>query len=236
MRYQMPWIIDRSGALLAPLVKKRREIRGFDGSSDCRRFTPGAPALPSRSAPAGVGGTHEIGAHEIGRGSLPGSEWDRMTDGINGEALAGLTAAAESFLPDIADPSVRLILLAAPVSVAPTGLGGFIAANEDPEGEILGRRLDATALLTVRANDVGPLNGAVAAVIRSFLGADRAALVEQGILRVSLEEVGPQSISGSGNTGVAERTLTFKVLYEFLKRPEESEDVIVEIPMNLDTT
>lgn len=159
-----------------------------------------------------------------------------MTDGINGEALAGLTAAAESFLPDIADPSVRLTLLVAPVSVVPTGLGGFIAANEDPQGDILGRRLDATALLTVRANDVGPLNGAVAAVINSFLGADRAALLEQGILRVSLDGIGPQSISGSGNNRVAERTLTFKVLYEFLKRPEESEDAILEIPVNLDTT
>jgi hypothetical protein len=90
--------------------------------------------------------------------------------------------------------------------------------------------------VTVRANDVGPLNDAVAAVINSYLGADRAALVEQGILRVSLDGVGPQSTSGSGNNTVAERTLTFKVLYEFLKRPEESEDVILEIPMNLDTT
>ncbi len=159
-----------------------------------------------------------------------------MTDGIDGEALVGLTAAAESFLPDIADPSVRLILLVAPASVAPTGLGGFIAANEDPQGDILGRRLDATALVTVTANDVGPLNGAVSAVINSFLGADRAALLEQGILRVALDEVGPQSISGSGNNRVVERILTFKVLYEFIKRPEEAEDVILEVPINLDTT
>lgn len=159
-----------------------------------------------------------------------------MDDAINSEALAGLTAAVETLLPDTADPSVQLILLVAPVHVAPTGLGGFVATNENPQGEILGRRLKATALVNVRARDVGPLNGAVTAVIQGVLGAERSTLLEQGILRVTLDDVGVQSVSGSGSNRVAERSLSFEVLYEFLKRPEEAEDVILEVPINLDAT
>jgi hypothetical protein len=155
---------------------------------------------------------------------------------IDSEALAGLTAAVESLLPDTADPSVQLVLLVAPVQITPTGLGGFVGTNDDPRGEILGRRLGATALVTVRANDVGPTNDAVQAVTGAFLGADRTALLEQGILRVSLDNLGPQSISGSGSTRVVERTLTIKVLYEFIKRPEEDEHVILEVPVDLDST
>lgn len=157
-------------------------------------------------------------------------------DAINSEALEGLTTAVGSFLPDVADPSVQLIPLVTPTHVKPTGLGGFIATNEDPRGGIFGRRLEATVLVTVKANDVDPLNDVVEAVIRAFLGADRATLLEEGILRVALDDVGAQSISGPDDNRVVERGLTFEVLYEFLKRPEESEDVITKIPLNLDTT
>jgi hypothetical protein len=155
---------------------------------------------------------------------------------IDSEALAGLTAAVRSLLPPPTDPSVQLILLTTPGHVAPTGIGGFVGTNEDPRGEIRGRLLEATALVTVRANAVGPVDGAVTEVIRAFVGADRAALLERGILRVDLDGVGPQSVSGSESNQVVERSLTFKVLYEFLKRPEEDEHVILEIPIDLDST
>jgi hypothetical protein len=154
---------------------------------------------------------------------------------INSEALARLTATVEAFLPHVAEPTV-LTLLVAPTCVTPTGLGGFVGANEDPQGGILGRRLQATALVTVGASDVGTLNTAVTTVTRAFLGADRATFLEQGILRIVLDDIGPQATSGSGNDMTVERNLTFNVLYEFLKRPEKPEDVILEIPINLDAT
>jgi len=157
-------------------------------------------------------------------------------DEINAEALAGLTDAMESLLADVADPSVQLSQLVTPTHISPTGLGGFIGVNEDPRGGILGRRLQAKTLVTVSANDVDSLNEAVVAVTGACVGADRGPLLEQGILRVTLDIVGPQSTSGSGNNMTVERTLTFNVLYEFLKRPEESEDVILEVPINLDAT
>jgi hypothetical protein len=156
-------------------------------------------------------------------------------DVVSSEALDGLTAAVESLLSDVAEPSVQLIPFVTPTHVKPTGFSGFVGINEDPKGEILGRRLEATVLVTVRANDSRILNEAVATVERAFLGADRRTLLEQGILRVALDGVGAESVSGSGRNRVVERGVTFKVLYEFLKRPEEPEDVILEIPINLNT-
>jgi hypothetical protein len=155
---------------------------------------------------------------------------------IDSEAFAGLTAAVESLLPEPPDPSVRFIPLAAPMHVTPTGLGGFVGTNEDPRGEVLGRRLKATAQITVQANNADLVNEAVAAVTRAFLGADRTALLEKGVLRVTLDSLGSQVVSGTGAKTIVQRSLTFQVLYEFLKIPEESEEVILEIPVNLDAT
>jgi hypothetical protein len=156
-------------------------------------------------------------------------------DAISSEALEGLNAAVASLLPDVTGPSVQLIPSVTPTHIKPTGFGGFVGMNEDPKGEIIGRRLEATALVTARASNTTVLNDAVTRVTRAFLAADRATLLEAGFLRVALDDVGPQTVSGSGSSRVVERGLTFKVLYEFLKRPEEPEDVILEIPTNLDT-
>lgn len=156
-------------------------------------------------------------------------------DAISSEALEGLNAAVASLLPDVSDLSVQLIPSVTPTHIKPTGFGGFVGINEEPKGEIIGRRLDATALVTARADNTTVLNDAVTRVSHAFLGADRATLLEEGFLRVVLDDMGPQTVSGSGSSSVVERDLTFKVLYEFLKRPEEPEDVILEIPTNLDT-
>ena len=152
---------------------------------------------------------------------------------IDTEALSGLNAAIESLLEDVAAPSIQLGPMVTSAHIAPTGLGGFVGANEVPQGEIFGRRLQATVLVTVSANDADALNEAVVAVTGACLGADRALLLEKGILRITLDDVGPQATGVEDTT--LERALTFDVLYEFLKRPEEAEDVIVEVPINLDT-
>jgi hypothetical protein len=152
---------------------------------------------------------------------------------IDTEALSGLNAAIESLLEDVTAPSIQLGPMVTSAHIAPTGLGGFVGANEVPPGEILGRRLQATVLVTVSANDADALNEAVVEVTSACLGTDRPLLLEKGILRITLDDVGPQA-TGVEDTNV-ERALTFEVLYEFLKRPEEAEDVIVEVPINLDT-
>jgi len=175
------------------------------------------------------------GQDRCGRKSGCGIRRNRAMSDIDSEALAGLTAAVEALLPAAPDPSVRFFPLVAPMHLAPTGLGGFVGTNEDPEGEIFGRRLKAMVQTGIEGNSVDPVNDAVAAVTSAFLGADRAELLEQGLIRITLEDIGDQLVSGSGANRVVRRSLTFEVLYEFLKIPEEPEEAIEEIPINLDT-
>jgi hypothetical protein len=152
---------------------------------------------------------------------------------IEAEALVGLNAAIGSLLEDAVTPPTSLDSMVTSTLLTPTGLGGFVGANEVPVGEIFGRRLRATVLVTVSANDADALNEAVVAVTAACLGTDRALLLQKGILRITLDDVGPQAAGVDDAT--LERALAFDVLYEFLKRPEEAEDVIVEVPINLDT-
>jgi len=153
---------------------------------------------------------------------------------INTEALAGLKAAVESLLENVADPPIQLRSLVTTLRIAPTGLGGFVGVNEIPPGGVFGRRLQATVLVTVSAEDVESLNEAVVSVTSACLGTDRGSLLEKGILRIALDDISPQA-AGMEDTTV-ERVMTFDVHYEFLKRPEEAEGIIVEVPINLDTS
>lgn len=155
---------------------------------------------------------------------------------IDSEAIEGLGAAVDALLAGVATPSVQLSALVAPSQITPVGIGGLAGINEDPRGEILGRRLEAKAMVTARAADFDALNDAVAAVTRTFMGAERAALLEQGILRLTLDDAGTLSASVNGATTEIERTLSFEVLYEFLKIPEHAENVIREVPTNLNAT
>ena len=66
-------------------------------------------------------------------------------------AVGGLAAAIESLLPDEADPDVRPTVIVSPRKIAPTGVGGFVGLNEEPEGEIYGRRVEANVFVTVKA-------------------------------------------------------------------------------------
>ena len=153
---------------------------------------------------------------------------------INEEALDDLNVSIEVLLADLADPNVQTILMVNPVRIMPTGVGGFVSLNEDPSGEIFGRRVEATVVVTVRVQSVDALNDAVMTVTRALVGAERKNLLQHGIFNITLGEVKPRSIRGSGASRIVEQDLIFDVLYEFLKVPEEPEEIIEEIPVNLD--
>jgi hypothetical protein len=155
-------------------------------------------------------------------------------DVVTQEALARLRSALANLLPAPDDPDLAPTITVLPVRVTPTGLGGFVGVNDIPQGSIVGRRIEASAELIVRGTDEGALSVNVASVTDALVGADRAALVQQGIYRLQLEELGDVGSEGEGNDAVARRNASFGVLYEFLKLPEAGEGVIQEIPLELD--
>src|SRR4051812_16620722 len=155
-------------------------------------------------------------------------------DQLNSEALAGLTTALQSLLPPSADPTLAPDLAVQPTRFAPTGLNGFVGVNHTPDGEIVGRRVAANAIVGVKTKTLDGLNGAVASVSAAVVGAPRGDLRRLGILGVGVAGVGPQTPPAAGPKGFARQELTLDVSYEFLKLPASSEGVIASIPLDLD--
>ncbi len=150
-------------------------------------------------------------------------------DSITQEALTGLSAAIASLVPQPSDPKLKPIISVQPLSVSPAGLGGFVGINDNPVGEIVGRRIDAVVVVAVNAPANG-IDAALAAAITAVLAADRATLLNLGLLRVALTTVGER---GPGPQSSIQQPVTFRVLYEYLKLPVDPEGIIKEIPLNI---
>src|SRR5437763_5075910 len=155
-------------------------------------------------------------------------------DQLNSEALAGLTSALQSLLPPSVDPTLAPDLAVRPTRFAPAGLNGFVGVNHTPDGEIVGRRVAANAVVGVKTKTVDTLNAAVASVAAAVVGTSRGDLRRLGILGVDVEGVGPRTPPAAGPKGVARQELTLDVSYEFLKLPASRDGVIQSIPLDLD--
>ena len=152
-------------------------------------------------------------------------------DPLNSEALTGLTSALQSLLPASGDPDLAPELAVSPTHFAPTGLNGFVGVNHDPDGEIVGRRVKASAIVAVKTTTLDELNGAVAGVTAAVVGTARGDLRRLGILTVGVGELGDQL---PPNGGPARQDVTFDVSYEFLKVPSAPEGVMQQIPIDLE--
>lgn len=156
-----------------------------------------------------------------------------MTDAIATEAFAGLTTALESLLPPSGDPALTPQLTVNPTKIRPTGLNGFVGTSEDPAGEIVGRYIEATALVEVKAASLDGLDGAVGAVTQALVGASPLDLRKAGIFRLRMAKLGDKT-PPPADDDPAVQSVSFDVAYEFLKEPDEGEGVISAIPLDLD--
>src|SRR5262245_2873963 len=155
-------------------------------------------------------------------------------DPLNGEALTGLENALQSLLPAPADPALVPDLRVNPTRFGPSGLNGFVGIHHDPDGEIVGRRVQASAIVGVKTKTLADLGGAVTGVTTAVIGAPRGDLRALGILDVGVGELGPQTAPGPGPSGVARQEVTFAVSYEFLKLPSAASGVIDSVPLDID--
>jgi hypothetical protein len=155
-------------------------------------------------------------------------------DQLNSETLAALTTALESLLPPSETPALAPELTVSPVRFRTTGLSGFVGVHHDPEGDIVGRRLTANAIVGVKTPTLAGLNDAVAGVTAAVVGATRADLRKLGILDVAVSGTGPKTPPAPGPNGVARQEVTFGVSYEHLKLPTTAEGVIESIPLDVE--
>jgi hypothetical protein len=153
---------------------------------------------------------------------------------IDVEALENMTAAIHALLPASADPILPPLLAIIPLEVVPSGVGGFVAMNADPVGEILGRRVRARVLVTAMAKDAVSLQTSVTNISASLL-ANRSALRAAGFLGVELADLGPTVNPAPGDVGdpIFQKQVNLELTYEFLKIPSETEDRIQDIPIGI---
>jgi len=133
-------------------------------------------------------------------------------------------------LPAQADVNLQPSIDVQPTSISPTGLGGFVGINDSPAGEILGRRIEATVAIGLKAATANDIAATVRGAINALVAADRSKLVGQGLLRLALSKVGDPA---PGEGGAVQQQVSVGVLYEYLKIPVGSEGVIKTIPLTI---
>jgi hypothetical protein len=152
-------------------------------------------------------------------------------DPVAKEALQGLTSALESLLPAPPDPSLKPALTLASARIVPLGLGGFVGINDDPAGQILGRRVNASVTVRVKAASPGAVADVVGSASEALLAADRAGLRTLGILDLSLG--GVAELAGTDADANA-RDLSVNLVYEYLRLPADAEGSIATVDLDLD--
>jgi hypothetical protein len=146
-------------------------------------------------------------------------------DEISAEALTSLNTVVNGLFDGL-NPTPAVAI--SPLKIAQTGLGGYVGEHENPMGDLRGRRIEALVIVTVSGTS-NQLNDRALAVHNAVMSLSRAEMVEKGILRAALDPtVPPAEQTNSRNIG-------FRLVYEFIKVPEDSEGIIQEIPINLST-
>jgi hypothetical protein len=148
---------------------------------------------------------------------------------INQEAIQELTVVLELFVPAAVSPGVDLVSSLSIQNISPTGLGGFIALNQEQTADIVGRHINAALTVWLQGNNLGNLQDSVVLVTEALLGAEKTTLVENGILSIEQTESDYRTLIGSNR----EFKLVFNILYEYRHPPEETQETIAEIPINL---
>ncbi|MBE9141366.1 hypothetical protein IQ254_29945 [Nodosilinea sp. LEGE 07088] len=152
------------------------------------------------------------------------------------EILASLQVVLNQVLPDDLDSSIAIASTLLPISVKPAGIGSFIAPSANPVGDIRGYYMEADAQIRVSTTDtLASLDAALARLMAAFSGLTRRRYVELGILRLGAVQIDPEiRQSGQGNNAILEQKVTFRIVYEFLKIPEETEGIIQTVPLNIE--
>jgi hypothetical protein len=151
----------------------------------------------------------------------------------NAEVVQQLVAAVQSLLPAVGGGMQRLLSVL-PVRITPAGIGDLVAAVRDPEGDVLGRRVEALVVMEFETSTPAMLAPAVSASVSAITGANRAEMAVRGILRASLDRLSEKIVAKEGALATATQEIRFKILFEYRKAPVFTEETIHKIPVEMD--
>lgn len=142
-------------------------------------------------------------------------------DAIAQQALNALDAEISSLLPAIVPAGLTRQVRVFPLSVAPTGIGGYIGPQANPPADIYARRVQANVHVAVQGGQEQNATAHIDLVTRNLVTQSRQDLRQKGIFWVK-----PGIIDA--------RTAQFELLYEYAHHPAESEGIIDTLDLALE--
>ena len=143
-------------------------------------------------------------------------------DPLNVEAISGMKTALTGFLPEPPSPEYAPDISIAKAKITPVGISGIIGISTDPPGDIMGRYVAASVVITVMSSGFDHY-------VTTLLSHGQGELRQAGILKLTLEK------SGSSKQGSPDKKdINVDILYEYRKYPEEGGDIIQETPIHLE--
>lgn len=147
-------------------------------------------------------------------------------DSVNVEAVTRLKSTILGLLPTPSAVEFTSDILIIQADINPAGISGIIGFSVDPIGEIQGRHVKASMIITVKSATPEELSSNVKNSIETLLSFGKGELRQQGLLKLSIEKP-------IVTKGIPPSDITIKVFYEYQKHPEISEGIIESIPINM---
>ena len=148
-------------------------------------------------------------------------------DPVNIEALSSMKAAVTGILPDPSGPDQGPDILITEAKITPAGISGIIGISTDPPGDIIGRLVNASLIIILSASSPQLLPSLLDQYVTTLLSYGEGELRQAGILKLKLNRL------EAADHGPARGHINVQVLFEHRKYPEDTSDIIREIPIHL---
>ena len=148
-------------------------------------------------------------------------------DPVNIEALSSMKTAVTGILPAPSGPDQGPDILITEARITPAGISGIIGTSTDPPGDIIGRHVNASIIIILRASSPQQLSALLDQHVTTLLSYGEGELRQAGILKLKLNKLEEAA------QGPARGHIKVQVLYEHRKYPKDASDIIREIPIHL---
>jgi hypothetical protein len=142
-------------------------------------------------------------------------------DAIAQQALAALDVAVAGLLPVSVPVGLTRVVRIAPTQITPTGMGGYMGLQTEPQAGVYGRRVQATVRVAVQGGQDQAANDHVDLVTRTLLLQDRTDLRKKGIFKLAAD-------------AMEARATQFQLLFEYAFHPVAGEGVIQSLDLALE--
>lgn len=142
-------------------------------------------------------------------------------DAIAQQALIALDSAVSSLLPVTVPNGLTRQVRVLPLTVVPSGIGGYVGPQTNPQASVYARRVQASVHIAVQGGQDQNATDHINLVTRNLMSQDRSDLRKKGIFWLKAEQI-------------EDRAAQFQLLYEFEFHPVAGEGIINTLDLALE--